>query len=88
MNVTIDFKAGELNQVLVVPTASIVQQKAVQGVFVAKKGGDPVFVPIVVGTTVNDKTEVKSGLTGNERVLLSFPPGTRKATAITDGGGQ
>jgi HlyD family secretion protein len=81
MNVTIDFKAGELNQVLVVPTASIVQQRAVQGVFVAKKGGDPVFVPIVVGTTVNDKTEVKSGLTGNERVLLSFPAGTRKASS-------
>jgi HlyD family secretion protein len=81
MNVTIDFKAGELNQVLVVPTASIVQQKAVQGVFIAKKGGDPVFMPIVVGTTVNDKTEVKSGLTGNERVLLSFPAGTRKASS-------
>jgi HlyD family secretion protein len=81
MNVTIDFKAGELNQVLVVPTASIVQQRAVQGVFVAKKGADPVFVPIVVGTTVNDKTEVKSGLTGNERVLLSFPAGTRKASS-------
>jgi HlyD family secretion protein len=81
MNVTIDFKAGELNQVLVVPTASIVQQKAVQGVFVAKTGGDPVFMPIVVGTTVNDKTEVKSGLTGNERVLLSFPAGTRKASS-------
>ncbi|MEH2091038.1 efflux RND transporter periplasmic adaptor subunit [Nostoc sp.] len=86
MNVTIDFKAGELNQVLVVPTAAIVQQKTSQGVYVAKTGGDPVFMPIVVGTTVNDKTEVKSGLTGNERVLLSFPPGTRKVTPITDGG--
>ena len=85
MNVTIDFKAGELNQVLVVPTASIVQQKAVQGVFVAKKGGDPVFVPIVVGTTENDITEVKSGLTGKERVLLSFPAGTRKASKLTGG---
>jgi HlyD family secretion protein len=84
MNVTIDFKAGELNQVLVVPTAAIVQQKAVQGVFVAKKGDDPVFTPIVVGTTVNDKTEVKSGLTGNERVLLSFPAGTRKASSGFD----
>jgi HlyD family secretion protein len=40
-----------------------------------------------VGTTVNDKTEVKSGLSGNERVLLSFPPGTRKVTSITGGGG-
>jgi HlyD family secretion protein len=88
MNVTIDFKAGELNQVLIVPTASIVQQAKAQGVFVAKTGGDPLFVPIVVGTTVNDKTEVKSGLTGNERVLLSFPAGTRKVTSITGGGGR
>jgi HlyD family secretion protein len=88
MNVTIDFRAGQLNQVLIVPTAAIVQQKAVQGVYVAKTGGDPVFTPIVVGTTVNDKTEVKSGLTGNERVLLSFPAGTRKASTITGGGGR
>jgi HlyD family secretion protein len=88
MNVTIDFKAGELNQVLIVPTASIVQEKTAQGVYVAKTGGDPVFKPIVVGTSVNDKTEVKAGLTGNERVLLSFPAGTRKVTAITGGGGK
>lgn len=27
--------------------------------------------------TVNNFTEVKSGLTENERVLLSFPPGSR-----------
>jgi HlyD family secretion protein len=82
MNVNVAFKAGELNNVLIVPTASIVQQPNAQGVFVAKDKGDPVFVPITVGTTVNDKTEVKSGLTGNERVLLSFPPGTRKASDI------
>ncbi|WP_373541917.1 efflux RND transporter periplasmic adaptor subunit [Chamaesiphon sp.] len=87
MNVTIDFRAGELNQVLIVPTAAIVQEKTAQGVYVSKPGGDPVFTPIVVGTTVNDKTEVKSGLTGNERVLLSFPPGTRKVTPITPPGG-
>jgi HlyD family secretion protein len=80
MNVTVDFKAGELKNILVVPTGAIVQQNNSQGVFVAKDKGDSVFVPIVVGTTVNDKTEVKSGLTGNEHVLLSFPPGTRKVS--------
>ncbi len=76
MNVSVDFQAGKLTQVLVVPTAA-------QGVFVAKIGGDPIFTPIVVGTTVNDKTEVKSGLTGNERVLLSFPAGTRKVSSMS-----
>ena len=80
MNVTVDFKAGELKNVIVVPTGAIVQQNNAQGVFVAKDQGDSVFVPIVVGTTVKDKTEVKSGLTGNENVLLSFPPGTRKVS--------
>jgi len=80
MNVNVEFKAGELKDVLVVPTGAIVQQTNAQGVFVAKDSGDPVFVPIVVGTTVDDKTEVKSGLTGNEQVLLSFPPGTRKVS--------
>jgi HlyD family secretion protein len=80
MNVNVVFKAGELKNVLMVPTGAIVQQTNAQGVFVAKDKGDPAFVPITVGTTVNDKTEVKSGLTGTERVLLSFPPGTRKVS--------
>jgi HlyD family secretion protein len=85
MNVTVMFKAGELKNVLVVPTGAIVQQADAQGVFVAKDKGDPVFVPVVVGTTVNDKTEVKSGLTGTERVLLSFPPRTRKVSSPNGG---
>jgi HlyD family secretion protein len=83
MNVNVAFTAGELSNVLVVPTAAIVQQPNAQGVFVSKEKGDPVFVPIVIGITVNDKTEIKSGLTGSEQVLLSFPPGTRKASGIT-----
>jgi HlyD family secretion protein len=85
MNVTVAFTAGELKNVLFVPTGAIVQQNNAQGVFVAKDKGDPVFVPIVVGTTVNDKTEVKSGLTGNESVLLSFPPGTRRVSTPNGG---
>jgi HlyD family secretion protein len=85
MNVTVAFTAGELKNVLFVPTGAIVQQDKAQGVFVAKDKASPVFVPIVVGTTVNDKTEVKSGLTGNESVLLSFPPGTRKVSSPNGG---
>lgn len=85
MNVNVTFNAGELKNVLVVPTGAIVQQDNAQGVFVAKDKGSPVFVPIVAGTTVNDKTEVKSGLTGTEQVLLSFPPGTRKVSKLNGG---
>jgi HlyD family secretion protein len=85
MNVNVTFKAGELKNVLVVPTGAIVQQDNAQGVFVAQDKGDLVFVPIIAGTTVNDKTEVKSGLTGTEQVLLSFPPGTRKVSKLNGG---
>ncbi len=81
MNVNVQFKAGELTNVLVVPTGAIVTQNGVQGVFVANDKGGSAFVPITVGTTVNDKTEVKSGLKGTEKVLLSFPTGTRKVSA-------
>ncbi|WP_201322611.1 efflux RND transporter periplasmic adaptor subunit [Pseudanabaena sp. lw0831] len=85
MNVNVQFKAGELTNVLVVPTGAIVEQNGAQGVFVANDKGGSAFVPITVGTTVNDKTEVKSGLTGTERVLLSFPPGTRKVSTPNGG---
>lgn len=85
MNVTVTFTAGELKNVLFVPTGAIVQQDNAQGVFVAKDKSAPVFVPIVVGTTANERTEVKSGLTGNESVLLSFPPGTRKVSTPNGG---
>lgn len=77
MNVSADFQVGQLKDVLVVPTASVVRQENATGVFVPRENGRPVFTRIETGATVNNFTEVKSGLTGNERVLLSFPPGSR-----------
>jgi len=82
MNVSVMFNAGELKNALVVPTGAIVQQDNAQGVFVAQDQGNPVFVPVIVGVTVNDKTQVKSGLTGTESVLLSFPPETRRVSKL------
>lgn len=77
MNVEAEFQAGELNNAIVVPTVAVVRQQRATGVFVAGADNKPVFTRIETGVTVNNKTEVKSGLQGNERVLISFPPGTR-----------
>ncbi len=77
MNVEADFQVGEVENTLVVPTASVVRRENTTGVFVAGADDKPVFTPIETGVTMNNFTEVKSGLTGNERVLLSFPPGSR-----------
>ena len=87
MNVSVEFKAGELKQVLVVPTVAIVRQQSGTGVFVRGAEGEaPVFTPIETGLTVNDRTEVRSGLKGDERIYVSFPEGQRPKTNIPGGG--
>src|SRR6476661_4258995 len=88
MNVNVEFKAGELKNVLVVPTAAIVRQQRETGVFVpGGEDGKPAFMPIKTGITVDDKTEVRSGLKGNEKVLLSLPPGLRSRSQNPSPGG-
>lgn len=88
MNVNVEFKAGELKNVLVVPTAAIVRQQRATGVFVpGGKDGKPAFIPIKTGMTVDDKTEVRSGLKGDEKVLISLPPGLRPKSQNPSSGG-
>jgi HlyD family secretion protein len=78
MNASLEFRAGELKDVLVVPTVAIVREKGLTGVYVKTDQSEtPVFTPIETGLTVDDKTEVKSGLTGNEKIFVSFPEGSR-----------
>jgi HlyD family secretion protein len=84
MNASLEFKAGELKDVLVVPTVAIVREKGLTGVYVKTDQSEtPVFTPIETGLTVDDKTEVKSGLTGNEKIFVSFPEGSRPKTNPT-----
>lgn len=73
MNVDMTFKAGTLNDVVVVPTVAIVRQLEGTGVMVLGNGGRPQFVPIETGVTIGRQTQVKSGLEGNEKVLVSVP---------------
>jgi len=78
MNASLEFKAGELKDVLVVPTVAIVRQQGGTGVYVKTEQSEtPVFTTIETGVTIGNQTEVKSGLTGNEKIFISFPEGTR-----------
>ena len=77
MNADVEFDVGKLQNALVVPTVAVVRQQNSTGVFVARGNQKPVFTQIATGVTVNDKTQVLSELTGNERVFVSFPEGTR-----------
>lgn len=71
MNVDAEFDAGKLNNVVVVPTVAIVRQQNGSGVLVMGQNGRPRFTPIETGVTVGNQTEVKSGLEGNEKILVS-----------------
>lgn len=81
MNVRVEFEAGKLNNVLVVPTVAIVREEEGTGVYLWKKGS-PEFVLITTGITVNDKTEVRSGLQEKDQVFITFPEGKRPKSRV------
>lgn len=81
MNVRVEFAAGKVSNVLVVPTVAIVRQEEGTGVYIVS-GKEPEFVPITTGLTVNDKTEVRSGLKLGERIFITFPEGKRPQSKI------
>ena len=75
MNVDVEFQAGELTNVLVVPTVAIVREAQGEGVLIMGSDGTPQFRPIETGLTVDDRTEVITGLEGNEQIVLSAAEG-------------
>lgn len=75
MNVDVEFQAGELADVLVVPTVAIVREEQGEGVLIMGPEGSPRFRPIETGLTVDDTTEVISGLEGDEQIVLSAAEG-------------
>ncbi|MEH1826633.1 MAG: efflux RND transporter periplasmic adaptor subunit [Nostoc sp.] len=83
MNVSLEFNVGELQNALTVPTIAVTRQQKVTGVFVARKNQPPVFTPITTGATVNNRTQVKAGLNGTEKVLISSPPQPQNKSGIS-----
>jgi HlyD family secretion protein len=73
MNVEAQFAVGQLANTLFVPNAAVVKQSQGSGVYVLGQDGKSVFQPIQIGMTSGKQTEVKSGLQGGERILLSPP---------------
>jgi HlyD family secretion protein len=77
MNVEAEFQIGRRSNVLTVPTVAVVRQGGKLGVYRVVSSSKSEFVPIETGVTVQNRTEVKSGLQETETVLLTFPPGER-----------
>lgn len=77
MNVEAEFELGQKQNALVVPTVAVVRGAKGTGVYILNDENKPVFTPIKAGVVVQNKTEVKSGLIGNEKILLSAPDATK-----------
>jgi len=76
MNVEAEFEVGKKENALVVPTVAVVREGKGTGVYILNNDNKPVFKSIQTGVVVKNKTEIKSGLTGNEKILLSAPDET------------
>ncbi|MEL6468257.1 MAG: efflux RND transporter periplasmic adaptor subunit [Cyanobacteria bacterium J06623_4] len=72
MNVETAFEVGRLEDALLVPNAAVVRGEEGEGVYVLE-GKQPVFRAIQTGETAQGKTEVTTGLAGDELVLISPP---------------
>ncbi|GAB1538959.1 efflux RND transporter periplasmic adaptor subunit [Scytonema sp. NUACC21] len=75
MSVEAEFQVEQLKDAIVVPTAAVVRRDNFTGVLVAGIDNTPVFTPVEIGVTVDNLTEIRSGLAGNEKVLLGIPQG-------------
>jgi HlyD family secretion protein len=81
MNVEAKFEVGTLANALFIPNAAVVKKADGVGVYVLGSDRKPMFQTIQIGSTADNLTEVKSGLQGNERVLIS-PPSKEPASGF------
>jgi HlyD family secretion protein len=75
MNVNLTFLGEQLNNVVVVPTVAIVTQDGKTGVMVPDGDNKPKFQPVMIGSTLQDKTQILEGLRQGQRVFIDLPEG-------------
>ena len=78
MNVDVTFLGQELKNSLVVPTVAIVTQEGATGVMVLNEENQPEFMPVKIGLTLQDQTQIIEGVTADDRVFIDMPDKRRK----------
>ena len=73
MNVDLTFLGANLNNALVVPTVAIVTEKGQIGVLVPGKNNKPEFRSVTIGSSIQDRTQIVSGLKEGDRVFINLP---------------
>jgi HlyD family secretion protein len=73
MNADLTFLGAKLPNALVVPTVAIATEKGRTGVYVPGQDNKPEFHQVTLGSAVEDKTQILSGLEPGQRVFIDFP---------------
>ena len=73
MNVDVTFLGEEIEEALVVPTVAIVTEEGETGVYVPTDKKKSEFKPVTTGITINDQTQILSGIKKGERVYIDQP---------------
>jgi HlyD family secretion protein len=73
MNADLNFLGARLANALVIPTVAVATEKGQTGVYVPGSDNKPVFRPVNLGVSVQNKTQILSGLQPGDRVFIDFP---------------
>ena len=73
MNVDVTFLGETLKDAQLVPTVAIVTEKGKTGVLVPDQNNKPLFRPVTIGPSIEDQTQILSGLKTGERVFIDLP---------------
>lgn len=73
MNVETTFLGKPLVNAIVVPTVAIVTENGETGVMITDENNEPKFKPVTIGITIEDKTQILSGLLPGEKVFIDLP---------------
>lgn len=73
MNADVEFQVGQISNALVVPTVAIVREEQGTGVYITTENEPPEFKSIQTGVIVGSLTEVESGVSEGDLVVLGMP---------------
>jgi HlyD family secretion protein len=77
MNTDLNFLGSRLPNALVIPTVAVATEKGQTGVYVPGKENKPEFRPVSLGASVQNRTQILSGLQAGDRVFVDFPDNLR-----------
>ena len=73
MNTDLRFIGLKIDNALVVPTVAIVTQEGKTGLLIADEKGRSKFQPVTIGTTVENQTQILSGVKIGDRIFVKLP---------------